>query len=67
MIREIDRASEQQREDIEMINQVVFKIDEVTQHGAALLEQTAALADSLDQRATNLNPAMSASKPVGEG
>lgn len=53
-------------EDIEVINQVVIKMDEVTQHGAALLEQAAAVAHSLDEWATNLNAAMSAFKLVGK-
>jgi methyl-accepting chemotaxis protein len=36
MIEEIDRASEQRSEDIEVINRVVTEMDEATQHRAAL-------------------------------
>ena len=32
-----------------MINQMMFEMDEVAQRGAALLEQAAALAHSLDE------------------
>ena len=43
---------------------MMFEMDEVAQRGAALLEQAAALAHSLDEWATNLNAAMSAFKLV---
>jgi methyl-accepting chemotaxis protein-1 (serine sensor receptor) len=65
-IGEIDRVCEQRCEDIEVINQVVIKMDEVTQYRAAPLEPAAAETHSLDEWATNLNAAMSAFKLVGE-
>ncbi|MFM0088857.1 methyl-accepting chemotaxis protein [Paraburkholderia sediminicola] len=66
VIGEIDRASKQQSEDIEVINHAVIKMDEVTQHNAALVEQAAAAAHSLDEQVANLNAAMSVFKLVGE-
>jgi hypothetical protein len=66
VIGQIDRASGQQSEDIELINQAVIKMDEVTQHNAALVEQAAAAAHSLDAQVTHLNAAMSVFKLVGE-
>jgi methyl-accepting chemotaxis protein len=66
VIGEIDRASEQQSQDIELIDQVVIKMDEVTQHNAALVEQAAAVAHSLDEQVTNLNAAMSVFKLAEE-
>lgn len=62
VIGEIARASGQQSDDIEAINQAVVKMDEVTQHNAALVEQAAAAAQSLDEQVTNLNAAMSSFK-----
>ena len=58
--------AEQQSGDVEVINRIVFEMDEVTQHGAALLKQTAAVTHSLDEWAANLNAAMSAFKLVTE-
>jgi len=66
VIGEIDRASEQQSEDIEVINQAVIKMDEVTQDNAALVEQATAAAHSLDEQVTHLNAAMSVFKLAGE-
>ncbi|CAE6787408.1 hypothetical protein R69776_04595 [Paraburkholderia nemoris] len=63
--REIDHASEQQSEDIEVINRAVSNMDEVTQHNAALVEQSAAAAHSLDEQVTNLNAAISVFKLDG--
>jgi methyl-accepting chemotaxis protein len=65
VIREIARASGQQSDDIEAINQAVVKMDEVTQHNAALVEQAAAAAHSLDEQVANLNTAMSNFKIAG--
>ena len=56
--------AEQQSGGSEVINQMMFEMDEVAQRGAAFLEQAAALAHSLDEWATNLNAAMSAFKFV---
>jgi methyl-accepting chemotaxis protein len=66
VIGEIDRAPGQQSEDIKVINHVVIMMDEVTQHNAALVEQAAVAAHSLDEQVTNLNATMSVFKLVGE-
>jgi methyl-accepting chemotaxis protein len=65
VIREIARASGQQSDDIEAINQAVVRMDEVTQQNAALVEQAAAAALSLNEQVTNLKAAMSSFKIAG--
>ncbi|SOF01051.1 Methyl-accepting chemotaxis protein [Burkholderia sp. OK233] len=65
VIGEIAHASGRQSDDIEAINQAVVKMDEVTQHNAALVEQAAAAAHSLNEQVANLNAAMSSFKIAG--
>jgi len=67
MIKEIDRASGQQRGGIEVLNQVAGKMDEATQHRAVFSKLAAGAVHSLDEWATNLNGTMSTFKLAGEG
>jgi methyl-accepting chemotaxis protein len=51
---EITAASQEQTEGIEQINQAVVQMDQVTQQNAALVEEAAAAAESLQDQASNL-------------
>lgn len=51
---EISSASSEQSQGIEQVNQAVTQMDSVTQQNAALVEEAAAAAASLDQQAVNL-------------
>ena len=48
---EISAASQEQSAGIEQVNQAVTQMDEVTQQNAALVEQAAAAAESLQEQA----------------
>ncbi|MYM82779.1 HAMP domain-containing protein [Duganella sp. FT50W] len=54
LIGEISAASREQTAGIEQINEAVMQMDSVTQQNAALVEQAAAAAQSLEEQATNL-------------
>jgi len=56
---EISEASAEQSSGIEQINQAVIQMDQVTQQNAALVEQAAAAAGSLEQQAQRLQQAVS--------
>ncbi|MFT0174396.1 methyl-accepting chemotaxis protein [Paraburkholderia mimosarum] len=62
IVGEIAIASEQQSRGIEQVNQAVLQMDAVTQQNAALVEQSAAAAFSLDEQATRLQDAVSVFK-----
>jgi methyl-accepting chemotaxis protein len=51
---EIAAASIEQSTGIEQVNRAVSQMDEVTQQNAALVEQAAAAAASLDEQAARL-------------
>jgi methyl-accepting chemotaxis protein len=51
---EITAASQEQTSGIEQINQAIAQMDEVTQQNAALVEEAAAAAGSLQDQASNL-------------
>ncbi|RZI44638.1 HAMP domain-containing protein [Herbaspirillum sp. HC18] len=51
IMREITAASEEQRTGIEEINRAIAQMDEMTQQNAALVEQSAAAADSMRSQA----------------
>jgi methyl-accepting chemotaxis protein len=59
IMSEINAASVEQGAGIEQVNQAVNQMDEVTQHNAALVEEAAASAASLDDQAQNLVTAIS--------
>ncbi|MEP7102573.1 MAG: methyl-accepting chemotaxis protein [Burkholderiales bacterium] len=68
MIREIGAASDEQTQGIGQIGDAVTQLDQVTQQNAALVEESAAAAESLSQQATKLVEAVSVFKlSHGEG
>jgi methyl-accepting chemotaxis protein len=56
---EISAASDEQSTGIEQVSRAVTQMDEVTQQNAALVEQAAAAASSLDEQAARLRSAVS--------
>ncbi|MGO4307020.1 methyl-accepting chemotaxis protein [Cupriavidus sp. RAF12] len=56
---EISSASAEQSSGIEQVNQAVAQMDEVTQQNAALVEQAAAAAGSLEEQADRLRESVS--------
>ncbi|SAK89118.1 membrane protein [Caballeronia pedi] len=54
IVGEIAAASESQRQGIEEVNLAVTQMDQVTQQNAALVEQAAAAAHSLEEQTANL-------------
>jgi methyl-accepting chemotaxis protein len=54
MMSEITSASSEQSEGIEQVNKAVGQMDEVTQQNAALVEESAAAAEALEDQARNL-------------
>ncbi len=54
LVEEISRATQEQSEGIERVAQAVAHMDESTQQNAALVEQSAAASESLDQQAHGL-------------
>ncbi|HRK57031.1 MAG TPA: methyl-accepting chemotaxis protein [Burkholderiaceae bacterium] len=60
IMSEISAASQHQRADIERVTQSVGQMDNVTQQNAALVQQAAAAAQSLQEQAAKLAEAVSA-------
>ncbi|MEJ8811072.1 methyl-accepting chemotaxis protein [Variovorax ureilyticus] len=56
---EITAASQEQTSGIEQVNQAITQMDQVTQQNAALVEEAAAAAGSLQEQATSLVQAVS--------
>ena len=54
MMSEISAASMEQTAGIQQVNQAIAQMDDVTQQNAALVEQAAAAAESLEEQAQNL-------------
>ncbi|SOD18239.1 PAS domain-containing methyl-accepting chemotaxis protein [Nitrosomonas ureae] len=65
IMSEITAASQEQSSGIEQVNQAVTQMDEVTQQNAALVEEAAASAESLENQAKDLTGAISIFK-VGQ-
>lgn len=59
IMSEITAASQEQSSGIEQVNEAVTKMDEVTQQNAALVEEAAASAESLENQAVDLAGAIS--------
>ncbi|UIN19957.1 methyl-accepting chemotaxis protein [Herbaspirillum frisingense] len=59
IVGEIAEASREQSTGIEQVNRAITQMDEVTQQNAALVEEAAAAAQSLQAQATNLVAAVS--------
>jgi len=55
IIGEITAASHEQAQGIEQVNQAIAQMDQVTQQNAALVEEAAAAAQSLQEQAGNLS------------
>jgi len=66
LMREITMANQDQTTGIDQVNQAVGQMDTVTQQNAALVEQAAAAAQSLEHQAKNLSELVSVFK-VGGG
>ena len=62
VMTEITTANSEQTSGIEQINEAILQMDEATQHNAALVEQAAAAAASLQQQAGNLTDVVSVFK-----
>ncbi|MFZ6653922.1 methyl-accepting chemotaxis protein [Undibacterium sp. TJN19] len=62
VVSEISSASHEQSSGIDQINQAVIHMDEATQQNAALVEQAAAAASSLQDQAHNLSQVVSVFK-----
>ncbi len=67
IMSEIAAASEEQSTGIDQINQSVIQMDEVTQQNAALVEQSAAAAQSLQEQAVSLTRTVSIFKLSNAG
>ena len=65
MMSEISAASIEQTSGIEQVNQAIAQMDDVTQQNAALVEQAAASAESLEEQAQNLSVTVAEFKVVG--
>jgi len=65
IISEISLASGEQNTGIQQVNEAVTMMDEATQQNAALVEQAAAAAASLEEQALKLSQAVSVFKLVG--
>ena len=62
LIRDISRAASEQTGGIGQVNDAVARLDESTQQNAALVEESAAAADSLRRQAARLSEAVSVFK-----
>ena len=62
VVNEISSANHEQSEGIEQINQAIIQMDETTQQNAALVEQAAAAASSLQDQAHKLKEVVSVFK-----
>jgi methyl-accepting chemotaxis protein len=62
IISEITAASAEQSQGIGHVNESVVQLDQMTQQNAALVEQAAAAANSLEQQARALQSAVSTFK-----
>jgi methyl-accepting chemotaxis protein len=60
IMSEITHASEEQSAGIEEINRAIATMDEMTQHNAALVEEAAAAASAMQDRAASLGQAVAA-------
>ncbi|WP_284078347.1 methyl-accepting chemotaxis protein [Herbaspirillum aquaticum] len=66
IVSEISAASEEQRRGIEQVNLAIGEMDQVTQQNAALVEEAAAAAGSLEEQARRLKAAVATFRVDGE-
>jgi methyl-accepting chemotaxis protein len=64
---EISAASTEQSQGIEQVNRAISQMDETTQQNAALVEQAAAAAESLQDQAASLSQAVAVFRTQGGG
>jgi methyl-accepting chemotaxis protein len=64
---EISAASTEQSQGIEQVNRAITQMDETTQQNAALVEEAAAAAESLQDQAASLSQAVALFKQHGGG
>jgi methyl-accepting chemotaxis protein len=62
IMSEITSASREQSEGIEQVNTAIVQMDQVTQQNAALVEQAAAAAESMQEQAGKLSEVVSVFK-----
>ena len=62
---EISAASTEQSQGIEQVNRAITQMDETTQQNAALVEQAAAAAESLQDQAASLSQAVAVFRTSG--
>lgn len=67
IMAEITAAGQEQSSGIEEVNRAITQMDEMTQQNAALVEQAAAAAESMEEQAGNLARAVSAFKLDTDG
>ena len=67
IMAEITAASQEQRVGIEQVNQAITQMDQVTQQNAALVEEAAAAADSLQEQAVALSEMVGVFRVSGLG
>jgi methyl-accepting chemotaxis protein len=67
LIGEISSSAQEQTTGIEQINQAIVQLDNVTQQNAALVEEAAAAADSLNQQADRMVQVVSSFKLTDTG
>lgn len=67
IMSEIAAASEEQSNGIEQVNRAVTQMDEVTQQNAALVEQAAAAAVSLEEQAARMSGAVNVFRVAARG
>ena len=65
IMAEISAASREQSDGIEQVNTAITQMDKVTQQNAALVEQAAAAAESMEEQAGNLARSVSIFKLAG--
>jgi methyl-accepting chemotaxis protein len=63
IMAEITAASQEQSSGIEQVNQAITQMDQVTQQNAALVEEAAAAAQSMQEQAAELLHGVSVFKP----
>jgi methyl-accepting chemotaxis protein len=66
IMAEISAASVEQSSGIEQVNQAITQMDDVTQQNAALVEEAAAAAESLEEQAQQLSGLISTFRLSGE-
>jgi uncharacterized phage infection (PIP) family protein YhgE len=64
---EISAASTEQSQGIEQVNRAITQMDETTQQNAALVEEAAAAAESLQDQAASLSQAVAVFKTLSGG